>query len=133
MGKVTLGYGTALILLGVVFYGIAALGLVSANASVTALIPSFIGVPFIILGGLATANVARKHVMHAAAALALLVGLMGLYMGIKGIVGGLERPLAVVAQLIMAALSAGFVGLCVKSFIEARKARTAGFEVVPSR
>jgi hypothetical protein len=36
------------------------------------------------------------------------------------------RPAAVISQSIMGALTAVFVALCVKSFIDARKARQTG-------
>ena len=44
------------------------------------------------------------------------------------LLGGQEvaRPAAVISQSIMGALTAVFVALCVKSFIDARKARQAG-------
>ena len=126
MPRITIGYAVLLILLGVGTYMAAVLGLTGSNASVTALIPAFAGVPFLILGAVSLANDSlRKHMMHAAAALALLLALAGLGMGIKGAAGGFERPLATVAQLVMGLLSAGFVFLCVKSFRDARKARQA--------
>lgn len=92
---------------------------------VSAASPAFIGIP-IILTGLATLMkpAIRKHAMHGAALLGLL-----------GTVGGLVPVIlrkfdttqtAVLVGLGMSALSAIFVGLCVKSFIDARKARNKG-------
>jgi len=67
MPKITVGLGVILFLLGIVGY------ILVDGASKTALIPSFFGVVFIILGGLAVANLnLRKHLMHGAAGLALL-------------------------------------------------------------
>jgi uncharacterized membrane protein len=90
--------------------------------SVSAATPAFIGIP-IILTGLATLMkpAIRKHAMHGAALLGLL-----------GTVGGLvpaamnqfdTTKASVLVGLGMSALSAIFLGLCVKSFIDARKAR----------
>lgn len=132
MAKYTLVYGVLLVLLGVVMYGIAAAGVVSgATASRTALFPSVFGIPFLALGAVALGAKpgVRKHLMHAAAALALLLVLMGLGMAAAALAragfdpGELKRPLATLAQAIMGALSAGFVAVCVKSFIAARRSR----------
>jgi hypothetical protein len=108
----------------------------------TALIPAGFGVIFVILGGVATQPTARKHAMHGAAMLAL-IGFLGTFMSwIKLIrwASGTEpeRPAAVVAQAIMAALMVVFLVLCVRSFIQARRARqlgdpaNPGFPVTPS-
>ena len=56
------------------------------------------------------------------APLHLLFGLMGLPALLSG--SEVERPAAVVSQSIMAILMAVFVGLCVRSFIAARRARS---------
>ena len=92
----------------------------------TALIPAAFGAVLAILGWLARNQRYQKHAMHVAAAIGL--------MGFLGSVGGLteildlisgadvQRPAAVVSQSAMALLMAAFVGLCVKSFIDARRA-----------
>ena len=104
-----------------------ALGLVSyfgtGRASVTALIPAFVGAVFLILALAARSPDARKHVMHAAVALALL-GCLGTLGRIIPAVstGSIGRP-AVLAQIAMAVILAVYVALGVRSFIEARRAR----------
>jgi hypothetical protein len=89
---------------------------------VSAASPAFVGLP-IALTGLATLlNPAlRKHAMHAAAVLALL-GTLG------GVVPVVLRKFdttqtAVLVGLGMMGLSAAFLALCVKSFIDARRSR----------
>ncbi len=106
----------------------------SEKQSPTALIPAFFGLPLVVLGVLAGKPNMRKHAMHGAA----MIGLLGLLGTIRGFIAALQwmggttpaRPAAVAFQAIMAVLCAVFVALCVRSFIEARKAREAqGFEV----
>jgi hypothetical protein len=65
--------------------------------------------------------------VHLAAALAV-VGLFGALPGLLGLfdlISGAEvqRPAAVVSQSVMAILMAVFVGLCMRSFMRARRAR----------
>ncbi len=121
----TILFGVLLILLGAGAY------LVTGRQSVTALIPAFFGVVLTGVGALAQAKPGiRMHIMHAA----VLLGLLGFFGSIGGaiklvkwLVGGEEptRPPAVIVQAIMAAMMVAFVALCVKSFIDARKARKA--------
>jgi uncharacterized membrane protein len=94
--------------------------------SVTALIPAFMGLPFLLLGALAYQDRLRKHVMHLAAALALVGFLVTASMGWPKLVtlatgGHVERPAAVYSQSITALLCGIFVVLCVNSFIQARR------------
>jgi peptidoglycan/LPS O-acetylase OafA/YrhL len=128
LAKVTVLIGALLIILGLAAY----FGMQEPGArSMTALIPAFFGLPLLVLGLVAAARPqTRKHTMHAAAALGTL-GLLGTVPGvIKAIqwVGGTppQRPAAVQVQVVMFVLCAIFVGLCVRSFIAARKARQAG-------
>jgi hypothetical protein len=126
MAKVTIGFGIVLIILGAAGY---AYTLSTPNPSMTALIPAFLGVVFCGLGiGGISKPAANKHFMHGAAVLALL-GVFGTARGVVGLVQwglGTEpaRPAAVVVQSIMCLLCAIFIGLCVRSFIAARRART---------
>ncbi len=46
-------------------------------------------------------------------------------MAVKALINGVERPAATIAQGIMSVVCAIFVFLCVRSFIEARRARAA--------
>ena len=96
-----------------------------ASHSPTALIPAGFGVVLAALGFLARDAGGRKLVMH----IAVTVGLLGFLGSVTGIVKvarmlagqPVERPVAAIAQAIMAALTGVFVGLCVKSFIDARR------------
>lgn len=122
MPQVTIIYGTLLVALGLWGkFGV-------DSGSVTALIPAFFGAPLIVCGLLARNERFLKHAMHVAAMLAL-VGTLGSFRGLlklPALLAGeeLERPMAVVSQSVMAALSIVFVALCVRSFIQARRART---------
>ena len=132
MAATTIVFGILMILLGVVGY------FATGRQSFTAMIPAIPGVVFVALGGLAMNPRLRKHVMHAAAALAL-VGFLGMIPGLVKLArwaGGTEpaRPAAVVSQSILAGLLLVFLVLCVRSFINARRARVAGapgFDVAP--
>jgi lysylphosphatidylglycerol synthetase-like protein (DUF2156 family) len=121
MANVTIGFGAALILLGVAGY------VASGAASWTALIPALFGVLLAALGAAARRERARMHAMHAAAVLGVL-GLLGSARGLLKLPvllsgGALERPAAVAAQSAMAVLCLAFVALCVKSFLDARRSR----------
>ncbi|MSO55328.1 MAG: hypothetical protein EXQ55_00130 [Acidobacteria bacterium] len=119
MPSTTRTLGIALILLGLISY------FGTGRTSVTALIPAFFGAVFIILALVARSEAARKHVMHAAVALAL-VGLVGTLVRLVPAIaaGQLARP-AVLAQLVMSVLLIGYIALGVKSFKAARRARLA--------
>lgn len=123
MSSVTLWLGIILTTLGIVGYA------GSGAESVTALIPAFFGIVFIVVGILARKEHLRKHMMHAAAALALL-GFAGSVRGITSLFtmlggGDVPRPFATIMQSIMAVLTLGFVLLAVKSFVDARRQRAA--------
>jgi len=122
MAKISIAFSIILIVLGLVsYFGI-------SNESITALIPTFLGVPVLILGFLSLSEKYLKHSMHAAAVLMLL--------GFGGTIGGLikffrmiagetfERPSAIVVQAIMALLCLIFLVLAVKSFIDARRGKS---------
>lgn len=118
--------GGLLIVVGAVGYG------VSESKSATALIPAFIGLALAVLGWLSRQDHLRKHVMHAAA----LIGLVGFVVpAVRSFpqlpalfAGEAALPAAVASQAITAVICAVFVGLCVKSFIDARRARKASGE-----
>ena len=121
MANITIIIGLLLIALGAGgYYG-------GGQASMTAMIPAFFGLPIALLGVVALKEKLRKHAMHGAVLLGLL-----------GFVGALMRPvmklfgeepfelnMAVGSQLAMAAICLVFVVLCVRSFIAARKSREA--------
>ena len=94
----------------------------------TALIPAAIGVILLVLGLLAGNEKLRMHVMHAA----LLIGLLALLGTASSLLklpsaidGTAARPGAVLAQAAPAVLSVVDLGVGVRSFIAARRARSA--------
>lgn len=96
----------------------------STTRSPMALIPAVFGVLFLVLAFLAGRDNLRKHAMHAAAALALI----GLLAGLGPIgMGGTGRfpALMVYSTTAMSVLCAIFLVFAVRSFIAARRARTA--------
>jgi uncharacterized membrane protein len=122
MARVTIGFGVALIALGVVGY------LGSGADSVTALIPSFFGAVFVVLGVVGSSEQRRALTMHLAALLAV-IGIAGSVTGLvdlPDLVAGddLERPWAVAVQSIMAVALVVYLVLAVRSFIAARRDRT---------
>lgn len=92
-------------------------------ASFTALIPAFIGVAFSGLARAAQKDSLRPHMMHAAVAVALLAvaGTLGRLVPALS-AGQIGRP-AVQEQLLMVVVLTIYVGMSVKSFIDARRAR----------
>ncbi len=110
----TLIFSLSLIVLGMVTY------VLTGMASVTALIPSFLGVVFLAVGIISMKPSLRRHAMHAAAALSLLV-IVALGVRVAG-ASDFTRP-AVIAQILTLAMTVAFLVLCVRSFIAARKAR----------
>ncbi|QEL18206.1 hypothetical protein [Limnoglobus roseus] len=98
------------------------------SVSPTALIPAALGLILVLCGSLAFEAKRRKHVMHAAAMVGLLGVLGGFAPIIRQLANGKELDVtapSAVAGLAMSAVSAVFVAMCVKSFIDARKARQA--------
>ena len=121
MAKITIVYGVIFIVMGLYsYFGI-------SSESITALIPTFFGIPMLILGWLGLNEKYLKHTMHVAAVLNLL-GFAGTVSGLIKffkMLGGAEtaRPAAVTVQALMAILSLVILILAVKSFIDARKNR----------
>jgi hypothetical protein len=99
------------------------------NTGYTALIPAVLGVVLVLLGVLARKDHMRKHAMHLAAVLGLVGVLASLIRLGTSIAGkGVQVTLASVCLSLMALICAVFVGLCVNSFIAARKRRAAADE-----
>lgn len=116
MPKISVLFGTLLSVLGL--YGYFGMG----RASVTALIPLFIGVPIIILGVLAFDEKKVKHTMHIASVLVLL-GLIGsVYRFLEKLING-NMDSSSIVLIIMIVICIIFLMLAINSFIEARKAR----------
>ncbi len=123
MPTITIVLALLLITLGV------AMRMLSDSPSLTVLVPAFIGLLFLVSGLVALKDGARKHAMHAAAMLALLALLAsaGGLMQLPALLAGdqVQRPLAVIARSITFALCTTFLILAIRSFIAARRARTA--------
>lgn len=121
MANVAISFGVVMIILGVGGY------MGSGGVSYTALIPAAFGLVLLICGMIARDPNKRKHAMHAA----VIVGLLGFLGSARGlmklpaVLSGepVARANAVVAQSVMAILMLIFVGLCVRSFIDARRSR----------
>ena len=128
MSKISIFFGLLLVTLGLAFY------VATGSEKITALIPTFLGVPIMILGLIALVPKYRKHAAHIAALFGLFGVLGGLGMGLKTVMSGtVERPLAVAEQFIMGIICVVYLVLCVKSFISARKAMKAEAAAAPPK
>lgn len=123
MPKLSISVGIILIVLGLTSY------VATGAASATALIPSFFGIVFALLGLLGQKSEGmRKHAMHAALLLAIL-GLGGSFGGLISMIGAIggempDRPAAAIGQAFMAVVCIAFLAAGIKSFINARKERS---------
>ncbi len=123
MPKLSISVGIILIVLGLTSY------VATGAASATALIPSFFGIVFALLGLLGQKSEGmRKHAMHAALLLAIL-GLGGSFGGLISMIGAIggempDRPAAAIGQSFMAVVCIAFLAAGIKSFINARKERS---------
>ena len=115
MPNLTLGYGVFLFAWGIVA------GLLSTSDSPTRFIPCLPGVALMVSGWLAKSNAEqRKLWMHVAVVFGLITALLGtrFFMVMsEGI------NLATGSMLMLLITGSAYTGLCVRSFIQARKAR----------
>lgn len=120
MPRIIFTFAVIFVLLGIGAY------LLTGAQSWTALIPAIFGLLLAIAGG-----VSLKHLKHGGH-FAATVGLLG-FLGTAKSLGKLpallkgevvERAAAVGVQAAFAILSLIFIALCVKSFVDARKARS---------
>jgi hypothetical protein len=123
MASVTIGFGLALMALGVGgYYG-------TGGTSPTALIPLGFGILLVVCGALARRPAWRKHAMHGAAVLALLgfLGPMRVLPQMVALASGtpVAHRAAVVDQLAMMLLCGILLALCIRSFVMARRASAA--------
>ena len=123
MAKLTIGFGAVLILLG-------AWGFISTGSThPTALIPAYFGAVLAVSGMLANSEDEKRRMlwMHVAVTTGLLgflgAGVMAILETVKAHGGPLAdtAPVAVESQAAMAVICLVFVGLCVRSFIAARR------------
>jgi hypothetical protein len=121
MPLVTIVIGSFLTVAGVIAYAM------TDAASLTALIPSVVGILMLMLGLLARADNLRRHAIHAALVVALL-GALGSAMNVIRIgevfAGTAERPVAIIVSTIMFVTLVVYVILGVMSFIRARRWKT---------
>ena len=124
MAKLTMVFGVLLVVLG-------GIGFVATGSThPTALIPAGFGLVLCVAGMLANTEDSGKRMlwMHVAVTVGLLGFVGGVMMSIMAFVkahgGPLARPVATEEQAAMGAICAVFVGLCVRSFIAARRSRT---------
>lgn len=119
MPGLTIVFGIILILQGIITYFISEVD----HRSFTAFIPSIFGALLVITGAVALKPDLRKHAMHAAA----MVGLLGVFgalgRALPAVARGADIGLALGSQLFMGVILVIFVGLCVRNFIQVRKAR----------
>lgn len=122
MASTTIVIGVLMIVLGLAgYFG-------TGTSSFTALIPALFGILFVVLGAAARNPGARRHAMHAVAALSLIgfLATVRSFAALPAALSGgptLRGPGAVYSQAIFAVLAGLLLVLCVKSFIDARRAR----------
>jgi hypothetical protein len=126
MAKLTMAFGVVLIALGIGFF------VATGNTHPTSLIASAFGLLLLICGALANSPDAGRRMlwMHIAVTIGLFGFLFPGFMTVKALVAAqgapLARPTATLEQGVMAVICLIFVGLCVRSFIAARRARVGG-------
>ena len=123
MAKMTVGFGIALIVLGVVSF------ILTGNKFPTSLIPAVFGIMLLALGRMAESPDAKRRMlfMH----IAVTIGLLGFLATASSLVSFVQLiqgktfpyPAAVEEKAAMATLMLIFVILCVRSFIAARRGR----------
>jgi hypothetical protein len=99
----------------------------TGSEHLTALIPAGFGLALALLGVVALKDSLRKHAMHLAAMVGLVGAVGGAVMVVLPLVKGtgIERPVAYSCQTALTVLCLVFVGLCVNSFVQARRRRAA--------
>jgi hypothetical protein len=120
MAPLAMVFGVLLTLLGPVLFFLSD----PEKRSPTAFIPCIFGIILIVFGLIARNEKFRIHAMHGAALLGLVGFAIPTFMVIRALsLGAAFEPVKHGGQCAMAGLCLVFVGLCVKSFIDARVAR----------
>jgi len=125
MARVTIAFGAALIVLGAVSF------FATGGTHPTALIPVYFGIGLLVCGFLANSpsDKRRMIVMHIAVTVGVLgflgSGVMAILETVRAHGGPLAHPAAVESQAAMAIVCVVYVGLCIRSFIAARRSRSA--------
>lgn len=122
MPLVTIAFAGVLVLMGLVAWGLAGF----TPETKTALIPSGVGVLFLLLGIVALHAGLRKHIMHASMALALLLVIAMAFMAgpkVPALLTGGEvtRPTAVATQALLGVFALIYLAIGIKSFVDARR------------
>ena len=114
MPDLTIGYGLFLVVWGI------AVSILSASESITSYFPSLLGVPLAVSGWLAKSNPEKRKLwMHIAVTFGLLCALGGTrFFMVMG--DGLDYASS--SMLMLFVSGSAYTGLCVRSFIQARKA-----------
>ena len=121
MAKLTIGLGIVLTLLAIVCFAL------TGSAHPTALIPAGVGLLFVLFGALAISPDPKRRMlwMHIAVTVALLMflGMVPAVIQVLRQMGGaaLAHRIAVDEKAATSLLCLIFVGLCVRSFIAARR------------
>jgi hypothetical protein len=122
MTALTLIVGAVLTLAGIAGYAL------SGAASLTALIPSAVGVLLLICGLLARNAKMHRYAIHAGLLIALL-GVLGSLRNVAGIgevfAGTAERPAAVILSTVMLLVLGLYLALGIGSFIKTRRRKAA--------
>lgn len=125
MAKLTIAFGVLLGIIGAGYF------VGTGSTHPTALIPVWFGCALVVCGILSLTENARRRMlwMHIAVTIGLFGFLFPGFMAIKEWVaahgGPLAHPAAVQEQAIMSVVCLVFTLLCVRSFIAARRSRTA--------
>jgi len=125
MAKLTLGFGVLLIILSLIGY------IGTGSIHPTALIPGGLGILFIFFGIMANTESVKKRMlwMHISVTLALLgfLSMIPALIDLVRLVRGVyfPYPAAVEEKSVMGLLCLLYVLICVRSFINARRSRTA--------
>jgi steroid 5-alpha reductase family enzyme len=122
MSSTTLVFAFAYLVLGIAGF------VLTGSTHKTALIPCIFGILFLVFGLLARKDNLRKHVMHAAVLIALLA-FLGTARSLPHLPelfnGTAEKPASIITQSLNAGLSLLYIILAVRSFIQARRARSS--------
>jgi len=122
MSSTTLAFAFAYFVLGIAGF------VLTGSTHKTALIPCIFGILFLVFGLLARKDSLRKHVMHAAVLIALLA-FLGTARSLSHLPelfnGTAEKPASIITQSLNAGLSLLYIILAVRSFIQARRARSS--------
>jgi len=123
MQKYSIYVGLLLITLGLGFFSFSSY-LHGSTTSFTALIPTVIGIPLILMGILAKLIPAKRSMFMHIAVLLGIICVSGGAMGFKGLLNR-EISLSIVEQLVLCLIGVDYTINSIRSFRHARKLRNA--------